>query len=141
MKLDGMVHARVVRQPRRGGRVATIDEAAIRRAGKGSVEIIRHGDFIAILGADETTVDAAAAVAPGHVTWDGIDPINPSQEEARWLLQQPTVDQSLGAPRPNEPLQADYEATFSRMHVAHASIGPSCGLAVYRDGQIAGLDA
>ncbi len=136
VKLDGMVHARVVRQPRRSGRVATIDEAAIRRAGNGAVEIIRHGDFIAILGADETVVDAAAAVAPGHVTWDGIDPINPSQEEARWLLQQPTIDQSLGAPRPNEPLQADYEASFSRMHVAHASIGPSCGLAVWRDGKL-----
>jgi hypothetical protein len=81
-------------------------------------------------------VDAAAAVAPGHVTWDGIDPINPSQEEARWLLQQPTIDQSLGAPPPNDPLQADYEASFSRMHVAHASIGPSCGLAVYRDGKL-----
>jgi nicotinate dehydrogenase subunit B len=136
MKLDGVVHARVVRQPRRAGTVANIDEAAIRRAVKGPVEIIRHGDFIAILSTDETVVDAAASVAPNHVTWDGIDPINPLQEEARWLLQQPTVDQSLGAPRPNDPLQADYEASFSRMHVAHASIGPSCGLAVYRAGKL-----
>jgi CO/xanthine dehydrogenase Mo-binding subunit len=136
MKLDGMMHARVVRQPRRGGTVANIDQAAIRRTGKGSVEIIRHGDFIAILGADETVVDAAASVAPNHVTWDGIEPINQSQEEARWLLQQPTVDQSLGAPRPNDPMQADYEASFSRMHVAHASIGPSCGLALYREGKL-----
>lgn len=136
MKLDGMVHARVVRQPRRGGTVARIDEVAIRRAGKGLVEIIRHGDFIAILGADESAVDAAAAVAPGHVAWDGIDPINPFQQEARWLLQQPTVDQTLGAPPPDGLLRADYEATFSRMHVAHASIGPSCGLAMYRDGKL-----
>jgi nicotinate dehydrogenase subunit B len=63
VKLDGMVHARVARQPRPGGTVAKINEAAIRRAGKGSVEIIRHGNFIAILGADETVGDAAAAVA------------------------------------------------------------------------------
>jgi nicotinate dehydrogenase subunit B len=136
MALDGMVHARVVRQPRRGGTIAAIDEAAIRRAGKGLVEIIRHGDFIAILGADETAVDVAASLAPGHVTWNGIDPINPSQEEARWLLQQPTVDQSLGAPLPDSPSPADYEASFSRMHVAHASIGPSCGLAVWREGKL-----
>ena len=65
-----------------------------------------------------------------------LDPISPFQEEARWLQQQPTVDQSLGAPLPNDPLRANYEATFSRMHVAHASIGPSCGLAVYRDGKL-----
>jgi nicotinate dehydrogenase subunit B len=67
MKLDGMVHARVVRQPRRGGTVAKINQPAIRRAGKGEVQIIRHGNFIAILGADETAVDAAAAVAHRHV--------------------------------------------------------------------------
>jgi CO/xanthine dehydrogenase Mo-binding subunit len=136
MRLDGMMHARVVRQPRRGGTAASIDEAAIRRAGKGSVEIVRHGDFIAILGADETAVDGASAVAPGHVNWAGIDPINPQQEEARWLLQQPTVDQSLGAPSPDDSSPADYEASFSRMHVAHASIGPSCGLAVWREGKL-----
>jgi nicotinate dehydrogenase subunit B len=136
MKLDGMVHARVVRQPRRGGTVAKINQAAIRRAGKEEIQIVRHGNFIAILGADETAVDAAAAVAPRYVTWDGTDPINPLQEEARWLQQQPTVDQSLGAPLPDDPLRSNYEATFSRMHVAHASIGPSCGLAVYRDGEL-----
>jgi len=136
IKLDGMVHARVVRQPRRGGKVANIDAAAIRRTGSGAVEIIRHGEFVAIFGADETLVDAAAAAAQRHVTWDGIEPINPLQEEARWLLQQPTVDQSLGAARPDDSLQVDYEASFSRMHVAHASIGPSCGLAVYRDGKL-----
>jgi CO/xanthine dehydrogenase Mo-binding subunit len=44
MKLDGMVHARVVRQPRRGGTVAKINQAAIRRAGKGKIQIIRHGN-------------------------------------------------------------------------------------------------
>ena len=102
MTLDGMVHARVVRQPRRGATIAAIDEAAIRRAAKGPVEIVRDGNFVAILGADETVVEAVAAVAPGHVTWDGIDPINPFQEEARWLLQQPSIDRVVGAP-PADP--------------------------------------
>src|ERR1700726_1036872 len=48
MVLDGMRHARVVRQPRRGATIATIDEAAIRRAAKGPIEIIRVGNFVAI---------------------------------------------------------------------------------------------
>ena len=138
MKIDGMVHARVVRQPRRGATIAAIDEAAIRRAAKGKIEFLRDGNFLAIIGDDETVVEAAAAVAPSHVAWDGVEPINPSQEEARWLLQQPTIDQSLGAPPPAAPAPAAqrYEATFTRMHVAHASVGPSCGLAVYRDGKL-----
>ena len=137
MTLDGMAHARIVRQPRRGATVGSIDEAAIRRAGGGAVEIVRDGNFIAIIGADETAVEAAAAVAPGHVAWDGVEPNNPLQEEARWLLQQPSIDQTAGAPpAASAAAGARREASFTRMHIAHASVAPSCGLAVYRDGRL-----
>jgi CO/xanthine dehydrogenase Mo-binding subunit len=137
MAFDGMVHARVIRQPRRTASIAAVGEAAIRRAGKGQVDILRDGNFVAILGADETVVDAAAAVAPGHVSWDGLDPINPGQEEARWLLQRPSIDRNLG-PEPVDPTpgQARYEASFTRMHIAHASVGPSSALALYKDGHL-----
>ena len=40
MSLEGMLHARVVRQPRPDATVRAIDEAAIRRAAKGPVEIV-----------------------------------------------------------------------------------------------------
>jgi CO/xanthine dehydrogenase Mo-binding subunit len=137
MALDGMVHARVVRQPRRNATIAAIDEAAIRRTAKGEIDILRDGNFVAILGDDETVVDAAAAVAPGHVAWDGLDPINPGQEEARWLLQRPSIDRVFGPEEPPPaPGQARYEASFTRMHIAHASIGPSSGLALYQDGHL-----
>ncbi|HEX6441623.1 MAG TPA: molybdopterin cofactor-binding domain-containing protein [Stellaceae bacterium] len=137
IKMEGMLHARVVRQPRRGATIASVDETAIRRAAKGHVEIVRDGNFLAIVGADETAVEAAAAVAPGHVQWDGIEPLNPFQEEARWLLQQPSIDQTLGAP-PVDPMAASArrEATYTRMHIAHASVAPSCGIALYDHGKL-----
>jgi CO/xanthine dehydrogenase Mo-binding subunit len=136
--LDGMVHARVVRQPRRDATIATVDEAALRRAAKGPIEIVRDGNFLAILGADETVVEAVAAVAPNHVIWDGVDAINPFQEEARWLLQQPSIDRTIGPPPPPDPSAAAsrQSATYTRMHIAHASVAPSCGLALYRDGRL-----
>ncbi|MGA8550233.1 MAG: molybdopterin cofactor-binding domain-containing protein, partial [Stellaceae bacterium] len=138
MALDGMAHARVVRQPRRGAAIEAIDENAIRRAAKGPVELIRDGNFLAIVGADETVVEAVAAMAPAHVSWDGVDAISPSQEEARWLLQQPSIDQLIGPPPPAEPapIASRHQATYSRMHVAHASVAPSCALAHYRDGHL-----
>src|SRR5215469_1709835 len=70
MMLDGMTHARVIRQPCRSATINTIDETALRRSAKGPIEIFRDGNFLAILGADETVVEAAAAVAPNHVSWD-----------------------------------------------------------------------
>jgi CO/xanthine dehydrogenase Mo-binding subunit len=138
MVLEGMVHARVLRQPRRGATIAAVDEAALRRAAKGPIEILRRGNFLAVLGAGETVVEATAAVAPSHVIWEGIDPISPYQEEARWLLQQPSIDRVIGPPPPSDPAPAGtrYEATYTRMHIAHASVAPSCGLALYRDGRL-----
>jgi len=137
MAMDGMVHARIVRQPRRGATIKAIDEAAIRRAAKAPIELLRDGNFLAILGMDETTVEAVAAVAPGHVAWDGVDPINPAQEEARWLLQQPSLDRVVGAPPGDAaPAARRCEASYTRMHIAHASVAPSCAMALYRDGHL-----
>lgn len=137
MAMDGMLHARVVRQPRRGATLAGIDEAAIRRAAKGPIEIVRDGNFLAILASDETIVEAVSAVAPSHVAWDGVDPLSPFQEEARWLLQQPSLDRLVGAP-PADPVPGARrrEATFTRMNIAHASVAPSCAIALYRDGRL-----
>ncbi len=138
MKLDGMAHARVVRQPRPGATIAAIDENAIRRAAKGqAIEIVRDGNFLAISGSNETVVESVAAVASAHVQWDGVDPLSPFQEEARWLLQQPSLDREVGAP-PGDPAPGATrrEASFTRMNLSHASIAPSCGVAVYREGRL-----
>jgi nicotinate dehydrogenase subunit B len=138
MVLDGIVHARVVRQPCRGATIRAIDEAAIRHSAKGQIEIIRECNFVAILGPDETVVETAAATASNHVAWDGVDALNPFQEEARWLLQQPSIDRVIGPSPPSDaaPGRSRYEATYTRMHIAHASVAPSCALALYRDGRL-----
>ncbi len=136
MTLDGMVHARAVRQPRRGATVKAIDEAAIRRAARGPIDILRHGNFIAVVGADESAVEAAAAAAERFVTWNGIEPLNPQQQEAAWLLQRPSIDRAVGAPESATPGGTSYEATYSRANLAHASIAPSCALAEFSNGHL-----
>jgi len=138
MMQDGMVHARVVRQPRRGATIRSVDEAALLRAAKGPIGIVRRGNFLAVTGADETAVDRAAAAAPNHVVWDGVEELNPLQEEARWLLQQPSLDRLVGAPSLSAAVTgaSRYEATYTRMHVAHASVAPSCAIALFRGGRL-----
>src|SRR5215813_4989275 len=121
---DGMVHARAVRQPRRNAAIASVDEAAIRRAARTAIEIVRHGNFLAIVGADETAVEAAAVAAESHVTWSGVEPLNPQQEQASSLLQQPTIDRVVGTAAATEaaPRTAYHEATYTRGYLAHASL-------------------
>jgi CO/xanthine dehydrogenase Mo-binding subunit len=138
MKLDGMAHARVVRQPNRGATLTSVDEQAIRRAARGPIAFVRDGNFLAIVADNETAVEAAAAAATTYTVWNGVEPPAPLQQEANWLLQRPAIDRIIGEPAAAEPspgLQT-LEATYTRGHLAHASIGPSCGLAIYRDGHL-----
>ena len=138
MMLDGMAACprRAPATPRRDDRDDRRGRDPPRRQ-RPAIEIVRDGNFVAILGADETVVEAVAAVAPAHVAWDGVDPLSPFQEEARWLLQQPSLDREVGAP-PADPVPGATrrEASFTRMNLSHASIAPSCGVAVYRDGRL-----
>jgi nicotinate dehydrogenase subunit B len=137
MVLDGMVHARVVRQPNRGATIGAIDEQAIKRAAKGRIDFVRHGNFLAIVGNDETAVDLAGATAVNAVTWQNVETPTALQAEASWLLQRPWIDRAFGAPDAGGGQgRQRFEATYSRGYLAHASISPSCGLAEFRDGHL-----
>lgn len=137
MALDGMLHARVIRQPCRTASIASIDESAIRRGLRGPFELVRQGNFLAVVAQDETVAETVAATAAGQVVWNGVEPITPQQEEARWLLQRPSVDRVSG----DEPIgpssgMTTLEATYSRGYVAHASVAPSCAVAVFQNGRL-----
>jgi CO/xanthine dehydrogenase Mo-binding subunit len=137
MQINGMVHARVVRQPNRGATIGSVDENAIRRAAKGLIEFIRNGNFLAILGDDETAVETAGAAAVNHVKWQNVEAPTPTQQEASWLLQRPVVERVFGAPYAGNPQGRErFEATYTRGYLAHASISPSCGLALYKDAKL-----
>jgi len=137
MRLPGMHHARVVRQPSRCASIGTIDEAAIKRAAKAPVALVRNGNFLAVVGDDEGAVDRAAAAALAAVSWNDVEQPAASQQEASWLLQRPMVDIRHGAPEAADTQgRTRFEATYTRGYLAHASISPSCGLALYKDGHL-----
>lgn len=137
LEREGMLHARAVRQPNPGARLERLDEAALRRAAKGDIEIVRRGDFVAILAADEWTAERAARAAPGQVTWSGLRALSPDDGEARALEGRPAVQTLYGDPEPTATLAGEaVEIAITRPYVAHASIGPSAALARWHDGRL-----
>ena len=137
MKIAGMKHARVVRQPNRGATIGAIDEAAIKKAAKAPVTLVRTGNFLAIVGDSEMAVEAAAVAADTHVTWQNVEAPMATQQEASWLLQRPAIDRVIGEPEPSDAQgRQRFEATYSKHYLAHASMAPSCGLARYDNGHL-----
>jgi len=109
----GMLHARILRQPSRDARLATLDETAIIRAVGGEIDIVRVGDFVAFVGPDETVVQRAAVAAPTHASWTGVRQLHPAQQEAAWFLTQPSNDRHYGDPNPPASTEAPAEAGTS----------------------------
>ncbi len=132
----GMLHARIVRRPWAGATLVSGDDAIARLAGPG-VDVVRDGDFIAFVSADETACAAALGRAWQRLDWTGGEPLGPEHAEASWLLSQPTKDRQIGPDNSPDPAAAfRLDARYSRQYIAHASIGPSCALAVFRDGRL-----
>ena len=131
-----VLHARTLRQPNRGATLATLDEAAIRRAAKGELQIVREANFVAFVSPIEGVAQAAAQAAPRYATWQNVRRLEPAQQEAAWLKGQPSDDRHIGAPPPATPPKNLVQATFSRPYIAHASLAPSCALAEFRDGHL-----
>jgi CO/xanthine dehydrogenase Mo-binding subunit len=131
-----LLHARTLRQPSRGAELAALDEAAIRKAAKGELRIVREANFVAFVSPVESVAQAAAAVAPQHATWRNVRAITPPEQEARWLKGQPADDRRIGVPPASAAPRNLVQITVSRPYVAHASMAPSCGLAEYKGGTL-----
>ncbi len=138
MVLDGMVHARVVRQPNRGATIASIDEAAIRRAAKGADRVRPPRQFPRHRRRRRDGGRAAAAAAPNHVTWQNVETPSPLQAGGH-LAAAAAVDRPACSARRSRASRKAASASrrpIRARYLAHASISPSCGLADYRDGHL-----
>ena len=128
MVLVGMLHARVLRQPRPGATLVSVNEVAIAKAG---ARLARSGDFAVVLAADATTLRVANEAAQPR--WENCDTPTPAMGEAAWLATLPADTRTRGSD-PAPPAGRIHQATYSRPYVSHASLGPSCAIAQEHDG-------
>jgi CO/xanthine dehydrogenase Mo-binding subunit len=133
----GMLHARVLRQPGLKAKLKRLDEAAIRHAAGGAeVEILREGQFVAFLSASERAVTAAVGAAELSAEWEDARDLAPALSETASLKELPRASFPSPEPAPEPSNRRRLTASYSRPYIAHGSMGPSCGLAVMRDGEL-----
>jgi len=140
---ENVVHARVLRQPWRGARLAALDESAVRKAAKAPIEILREGDFVAFTAASEIAAMRAAEAARAHASWEGGEPVlggsgESTSEigESAWLKAQFSRDRTVESGSPGAREGRVIEARYSRPFLTYGSIGPSCALAELKDGAL-----
>src|SRR5229473_7515207 len=145
VRVPGMLHGRVVRPPYAGvdagafvgTSLIAVDEASVRDI-PGLIAVVRIADFVGVIA--EREENAIKAAAQLKVTWKPV-PTLPDLEDIetalranpstpRTLIDKGDVDAAIAAAA--KPMPRSYVWPYQM----HGSIGPSCAVADYRDGQV-----
>lgn len=135
LRPEGMVHARVVRPPRYGARLKSVDTGAVEKM-PGVIKVVRDGSYLAVVAGKEFQAIRAMEALKSAAQWDmGAD--LPANQEAIWSFLKSAPSQTdviLDQPQGNAVKAI--EASYARPYFMHASIGPSCALALMKDGKL-----
>ncbi len=131
MRPPGLLHARVVRPPRPGATLLSLDDAAV-HATPGIAAIVRDGSFIAVAAETEWGAIEAMRALAAAARWSGAPPLpadRPAHDVIRALPARDIPILSRGAHVADAGLRR-FSADYSRPYQAHASVGPSCAVAL-----------
>lgn len=126
MRLPGMLHARMVRPPARGARLAEVKDGPL----PGGATVFRDGSVLAVVAEQEHHAEAAAERLAQRATWEAEDTLPPDGALEDWLRAAPRESSIVTETAAETPAPAHrVKAAFFRPFLAHASIGPSCAVA------------
>jgi nicotinate dehydrogenase subunit B len=133
MRLPGMLFGRVVHPSAPRAKLTSVDEAAA-RAMPGVVAVVRDGNFLAVAAQREEQAIAAALALKASARWSEPGDLPPAGAAIfAHMKKQRSIDTVVSektnptATAPAKTLQAEYTKPYQ----AHASIGPSCAVALW----------
>jgi nicotinate dehydrogenase subunit B len=137
IRLQDMLHARLVRPPSVNARLIRMDENSVKDM-PGLVKVVQRGNFIGVIAEREEQAINAAKIL--KVEWEEKPSLPRMQDLYDHLRTISTLDQPLSDDGNVEAAinqsACQLHATYYQPYHAHASIGPSCAVADVRDDQI-----
>lgn len=136
LRLPGMLHARVVRPPGRGAHLVRADIASVARM-PSVLNVIRRGDYLAVIAAREWEAILAARALADSARWTAAAPL-PDQTHIHEQLQRlPAHDiEVMNVHGAALSSARTLSARYTRPYLMHAAIAPSCAVARYEDGTL-----
>jgi nicotinate dehydrogenase subunit B len=136
MRMPGMVHARIVVPPSPKATISSIDTAKAEKL-PGVLKIHRDGNFLAVIAEREYQAVVAMNALAAATTWVENETLPDSKTIYDYLKSLPSKnDVILNRAVTVPPGGKILSATFKRPYQMHGSIGPSCAIALFKDGAI-----
>jgi nicotinate dehydrogenase subunit B len=136
LRMPGMVHGRIVRPPRYGSKLDSIDEAGV-KAMPGVVAVVRDGSFLGVIAEREEQAIKAQTALAKSAKWT-LGPELPDPAKIYDILMSlPSDDTVISEKQAALPDGAKvFEASYHKPYMSHGSIGPSCAVAEFKDGKM-----
>ena len=137
LRIPGMLHGRPVRPTQFGAKLLRVDESSVKDI-SGLVRVVVKENFVGVVcDREEQAIRAARDL---RVTWEGSPSLPPMSELYTTLRKIPSSDREPANTGDVEGALAGAaktsKATYQWPFQLHASIGPSCGVAAVRDGEV-----
>jgi nicotinate dehydrogenase subunit B len=142
-RLPGMLHGRVVRPLAIGARLEHFDESSVRDV-PGAVAVVREGDFLGVVARTEWgAIQAARRLKATWSAWQGLPGSAQLWEHVRHTrIVSDDVTSDIGSSAEAMASTAKrLAATYDFAIHSHASIGPSCAVAEFKDGSLTAWSA
>jgi len=137
-KKPGMLHGRVIRPPAIGASLQNVDEASVNDI-PGVVRIVRQGNFLGVVAESEwSAIRAARNLKASWSDWDGLPEQSKLWEYVRATkVNKHEVTSDIGnAEQALGQAAKRISATYDFAINSHASMGPSCAVAEFKDGKL-----
>jgi CO/xanthine dehydrogenase Mo-binding subunit len=137
-RVPGMVHARVVRPTAIGARLIAVDEKSV-AAIPGVIGVVRQGNFLAVVAKREwSAIRAAREIKVTWSEWSGLPDEAKLWEHVRAtkVVKDDVTSKAGDAPGALQGAAKRLAATYDFTIHTHGSIGPSCAVADFREGEL-----
>lgn len=141
MRLPGMLHARVVRPTSYGAKLLDIDVKDAESM-PGVMKVVRNGSFLAVVAQREFQAVKAMRALARAARWSQGVALPMESDLPQLLLSLPSRDavilDTLAASPAAAPADGSVtlDVSYSRPYIAHGSIGPSCAIAEFTNGNL-----
>ncbi|HSQ04743.1 MAG TPA: molybdopterin cofactor-binding domain-containing protein [Burkholderiales bacterium] len=136
LRLPQMVHGRVVRPRSPGARLRSVDTAKVEKL-PGVLKIVRNGNYLAVIAEHEYQAIVAMRALARAAAWDKQANLPGHGDVYQQFQRLPAEEQVILGDQTEAALgPAAIEARYTRPYQMHASIGPSCAVALARDEQL-----
>lgn len=135
LRLDGMVHARVVRPPTYGAKLVSVDTDAAEEA-PGVIRVIRDGSYLAIVAEREFQAIRAMNVLADGAEWSAGARLPKQDTLYETLRSVRSQRREIVSDRSGELSGRVIRATYKRPYQMHGSIGPSCAVGLFENGSL-----